>query len=366
MARYDFRDKYGIKRASELEPAKYLRTGFIRIDDARSEIGRLGLRCGSTTVIYGQTGAGKSTLTYQMVANMQRELVTTKPWLVVDIENSFDPSYAQALGVDLEQVDVLQLQEWMDHTLEGVRQAILTEAYSGIIVDSIHGQATNRDDKSIDEERSVGALPMKLTQFIQATKTAVSKSGVIMILIGQARDNMDKYGDAIHLTGGNALKHDADMILQMTRSDARSTCEGIIPMNAQTEKYDGHMARIKVEKCRGRGMGKRYMMPFINGEGFSEYRCLIEECAATEWGLKIFDTTGHHYKWEDKDGRIQKLTGKAKLMEYFSTNADELSRLQVAVLQATSADGNQPTEIISEPVTTIPTGDDGQISGRNE
>lgn len=344
------KSKWGIVKASEVAPAKYTRTGFIRIDDARSEPGRLGLRHGSITCIYGQTGAGKSTLTYQIVANIQRACPESKPWLVVDIESSFDAKYAQSLGVDLERVDVMPIQEWLDNALEGIKQVILTEEYAGVIVDSIHGQAVARDDKSIEEERSVGALPMKLTQFIQTTKGAVSTSGVIMLLIGQARDNMDKYGDAIHLTGGNQLKHDADLTLQMTRSDAKSRCEGVIPRDVvDPNRFAGHMALIKVEKARGRGMGKRFVMPFISGEGFSEYRCLIEEAAVAEWGKTLFDTTSHHYKWTDANGEAIKLNGKAALLEYFSGNEVELDRLQQEVLKYTTGQ----VEVDGEPAETV-------------
>lgn len=333
MSKKKIKEKLGIKKASEIAPTKYSSTGFIRIDDARSERGRLGLKHGAITVIYGQTGAGKSTLTYQIVGNIQKNDPEGKPWLVVDIESSFDAQYAEARGMDLDRVDVMPVQEWIDEALEGVRQLIMTEEYAGVIVDSIHGQAAKRDDKSIEDERSVGALPMKITQFIQTTKAAVAKSGVMMILIGQARDNMDKYGDAIHLTGGNQLKHDADLTLQMTRSDATSRCDGIIPKSkTEGQRYDGHMALIKVEKARGRGMGKRFTMPFLNSEGFSEHRCLIEEAAIADWGKEIFNTTSHHYRWTDVNGEEIKLNGKAKLLEYFSGNEVELDRLQNEVL----------------------------------
>ena len=185
--RLAFREKFGIQKASEMKPTKYLRTGFIRIDNARAEVGRLGFKKGGITVVYGQTGAGKSTLTYQTMAHAQQHDEDTRPWLVADVETSFDALYAASRGVDLERVDVLPIQDWADSTFEAVRQAILSEEYSGIIIDSIHGQAVSRDDKSIEEEKSVGALPMKLTQFIQNTKAAVYKTGIVMILIGQVR-----------------------------------------------------------------------------------------------------------------------------------------------------------------------------------
>lgn len=344
-----FKEKHGIVKASKLAPAQYTRTGFIRIDDARSEPGRLGLRHGSVTIIYGQTGAGKSSLTYQIVANIQRQEPDSKPWLIVDVENSFDPHYAEVLGVDLDRLDIMPIQQWFDEALEGVRQAILSNEYAGIVVDSIHGQATARDDKSMEEEKSVGALPMKITQFIQTTKGALAQTGVMAILIGQARDNMDKYGDAIHLTGGNALRHDSDLTIQITRSDAKSRCEGVIPRDpADPDRFFGHVALVKIEKCRGRGMGKRFSMPFIKGEGFSEHRCLIEEAAVSEWGRKIFDTSGHHFKWRDSNNELVKLNGKAKLLEYFSSNDVELQRLQEEVLKHTTSmvDIDEPTETI--------------------
>lgn len=350
MSRKEFREKFGIIKASEVAPPKFLRSGFIRIDDARSEPGQLGFRCGGITVIYGKTGAGKSTLTYQAIANIQRQ--TDGNQLIIDVENSFVAQYAQARGVDLDRLDILPVPEFIDTALEAARQAILSGEYNAVVVDSIHGQATQRDgkdSKTLEDEKAVGALPMKLTQFIQTTKHAVATTGVAMILIGQARDNMDKYGDPIHLTGGNALKHDADLILQMVPSTSATRCNGIIPKDANGN-FDGHVAMVKVEKCRGRGMGKRFDMPFLKSEGFSEERCLVEECATTDWGREIFGTSGHHYKWLDKSGEEQKLVGKQKLLEYFQANPEELARLQARVIEATAntivLEDSEPAEAI--------------------
>lgn len=354
-----FREKYGIVRADEIAPPKYTPTGFSRMDNCRGEPDKIGLLQGGITVIYGKTGAGKSTFTYQAIAGAQRQPGgTDKRKLVVDVENSFSPNYAKQRGMDLENVDILPVPDFIDTAFEVVRQAIASGEYDMVIVDSIHGQAANRDikgDRSLEEEKAVGALPMKITQFIQVTKATVARTGVVLILIGQARDNMEKYGDPIHLTGGNALKHDADLILQMTPSTSSSRCNGIIPKDS-TGQFDGHIAMVKVEKCRGRGMGRRFDMPFLKEEGFSEERCLIEECATTDWGKEIFNTKANssHYKWIDAEGEEVKLHGKAKLLQYFQGNAEELKRLQEKVVEATSPIAMEEEEAeVDEPAGTV-------------
>jgi len=334
MARKTFREKYGIIRASEVKPATFTKTGFTRIDKARGEKNKYGLRHGAVTVLYGPTGAGKSTGAYQIIGNIQRDNPEAKDWLVVDIENQFDAEYAESLGMDLDRVELLPVQEWLDQSLEGVRQAILSEEYMGVIVDSIHGQAVSRDDKSIEDEKSVAALSGKLTQFIQNTKGAVAKTGVIVLVIGQARDNMDKYGDKFHLTGGNQLKHDADMILQFTKSTSKTQCEGVIPLDPDDKTtFNGHITFVKVEKARGQGMGRRFLMPFIKHQGFSEEICLIEEVSNSDLKNTLFNTNGHHYKWVDQHGETVSLTGKERLLEYFTNNKQELTILQNKVME---------------------------------
>lgn len=330
--------KLGIVQADQLKPAEYMLTGFSRIDRIRGD-DRLGLLRGAYSVIYGTPGGGKSTVTYQIIANLQKQGLKC---LLFNIENSFDKGWATHLGVDIKKLDIVPLQDDLDSTFQTCKEVIESEAYDYVVVDSLHAVGTAREiARDLTEEDAMGILSKKTTTFLRVCQPAIVKTNCHLTIIGQARASMETGG--INLTGGNALQHMADWIIQLNRSDSKTR----VPLDAD-DKPIGHVALIYAEKVRGTGNKQRFELPFITGQGFSETRSVIDTIMATpELSMKAFNTDSHFYTWTNKDNEEIKLNGRFKTLDYFEANPDELKRLQQKLMEPEKKNNVEPHQTIS-------------------
>lgn len=318
VAKANLAKKLGVITADQLAPAEYIQTGFSRIDSIWGDH-RRGLRRGTSTIIYGNTGSGKSTMVYQIIANVQKQGLRA---IVFNVENSFDPQWAQHLGVNLGTLYIKPIQENLDATLQTVKDVVATGYFDLVVIDSLHALGTAREmDRSIEEENPVGALAQKVTLFVRTIGPSLEQTKAHMIVIGQARMNIDQGN--MNMTGGKAIEHAPDIIIQMNRSDAKAR----VPVD-KDDKPIGHVALMFGEKVRGPGNKCRFEMPFINGDGFSETRCVIEQTITNPpLATRLFGGVGPYFVWKNKDGEDVKLHGKFQVLQYFDDNPKELVRL---------------------------------------
>lgn len=289
-------------------------------------------------MIYGSPESGKSTLTYQIAANLQAQGLTV---LIIDVEGSFDPDWAAALGVDLSKLIVKtithsNMMSNMDEVLQSCRDLIASGAFDLVVLDSLQALGTKAEmNQDVTDNRQVGALANTVTQFLRVTHSALAQSGAHLMIIGQIRMKISTtgMGGGVTLSGGKALEHGMDAIIRLNRSGAKDS----VPKDEKGHPI-GHVALGFAEKCRGPGTHKGFIMPFVNGVGFSESRATVDEVVATR--PELVNMRGGWFTWTDTAGEECKMQGKFALMGYFEERKEELTRL-IGLL-----DGDEPTKEI--------------------
>jgi recombination protein RecA len=192
--------------------------------------------------IAGRYSSGKTTLSFDAIANAQKQF-PDKNCFFIDAEQSFDPTWAAKFGVDISRLDVLDPPN-MQAAWDEVRVLCMSGAYSLGVVDSVAALATAEElltDTAGAKDRmgnSAAAISIGLKRLVRP----VSQSQTCLILLNQMRDNLSPFsGNKPMIPGGNALKHYCSVRMQVS------------VVSGSEEKDDngdvtGHTIKIFVEK----------------------------------------------------------------------------------------------------------------------
>ena len=175
---------------------------------------------GSYTTIWGSKGVGKSTIAYKAIATAQKE---GKIACYIDMERSYDGSWAQSFGVDTENLVYIQTKE-AEETLDVVIKLCREKVVDLIVLDSLHGMSPRGEqyEGRANKERSVAddsiaLLARKLSQFFRMATPYVADSKCAVLLIGQSRLDLGSFIKCEVLSGGHALFHNSRLILRLRR-----------------------------------------------------------------------------------------------------------------------------------------------------
>jgi RecA/RadA recombinase len=320
--------KFGFKRARDVKPTQYIRTGRYQIDHARQEPGRIGLKRGGVTIVYGDPGAGKTTEVYQWIGEMQKAGLRVA---LLDIEDSFEPEWFTTLGGDVDQLIVSEVPEFLDAALQSALEALKSEYFDVLVVDSMHAVGTKKDiertekkgEGAIEQAPAMASLAQKITQYLKIAKPDMFKSQAATIIIAHARIDMES--GWIMLTGGEHLQHESDMTFRFTRSDAKARVPTVT--GSEGSEPIGHVADVYVEKCRARGMHSKFSEYFITGKGFSEAETMLRVILASKHAEKLLTITGNYYAWQTADKQEVKVQGKRQLFDWWTEHPTELANL---------------------------------------
>lgn len=322
----EFRDKV-ILLGSDFLEGKNQRysTGFPTLDHLfgnsvsvgqdGSEIHTKGLLHGRVYIIYGPQGAGKSTLTYQMMG----QLLQANPdeyGMLIDIEGRFTAEYAIQLGIPLDRLVVIDRKTYIEKSFDDILKIVRSGSIRYIIMDSLHG-GTNKDEfaesqktgakkmvdvKGTEDNYNVGNAAKKNNQFFRMVIPLLGRFKSTLLVIGQVRDSLDQYS-GIQLTGGHGAKHAADAIIKLHRLSNKEW-----PVDADG-KYIGFRTRISVEKAAGVSVNEQVELPYYNGKGFDEREVTLLQAV----DMDIIEKKGGWYKvGEDK------MQGWQAVLEYFA------------------------------------------------
>lgn len=319
----------GFRRASEIEAPSYIPTGSWLFDNARGLEHAKGFRRGSTVVMYGQVGAGKSTKAYQMIGFWQSIGLQVA---LLNLEDSFDPTWATIQGVNVDKLYMTEVPEFADVAMQQALDALEGKYFDVLVTDSLHAVGTKREidrKDTLEKEKPVAALAGKVTQFLRVAKPYMHSSKTVHLIIGHARINIDAgpmaRGPQLMLTGGEHLQHESNDIYQVTKSMSKTRAPWV------NDTLMGHAMGVLVEKTRGPGNRKRFDEIFITGKGFSEAWATIPKILADkDTALALLQQSGNFYTWTDASGKEQKVNGRFNLIEYFDTTDGEIQRLQKA------------------------------------
>jgi len=179
-----------------------------------------GVPCGRFSVIWGSKGSGKTTNCYDLVKNAQD---LGKMCLWIDFERSFDPTWAAAQGVIVEDLLIAPAFENAEQAMDMIISLTKSKAIDLIIIDSIQGlspmgeQETKKGvEKSLADD-TMALLARKLSQFFRISAGQVAESDCTVVLIGQTRMDLGGFITLEKLSGGNALEHWSSMTLHVRR-----------------------------------------------------------------------------------------------------------------------------------------------------
>ncbi|HWU51169.1 MAG TPA: recombinase RecA [Tahibacter sp.] len=244
------------------EPIDAVSTGSFALDMA---LGIGGLPRGRVVEIYGPESSGKTTLTLQAIASCQRAGGTAA---FVDAEHALDPSYAEKLGVNVDDLLVSQ-PDTGEQALEITDMLVRSGAVDMVVIDSVAALTPKAEIEGEMGEMQVGLQARLMSQALRKLTGTIKKSGCLVIFINQLRMKIGMMMPGQNpetTTGGNALKFYASVRLDIRRIGSVKKGDEII----------GNETKIKVVKNKLAPPFKQVFTEILYGEGISREGELID------------------------------------------------------------------------------------------
>lgn len=250
-------------------------TGSLSLDIATG-IGGIPIgSVGKVIEIYGWESSGKSTVCETIVGNFQKA-VKDKKCVYVDAENSLDSDYSTQLGIDLEDLLIVQLDPSAGEGAYNKVEALVSTGEIGLVI--IDSYNALQPKKIIDGEvgdSNLGLHARMLGQAVMKANDMAAKYACTFIFIGQLREKIGvMFGSPETTQGGNALKFYSHMRMEVSRSTTNdnSVFEG---GNTKGEKL-GNLHKVKIIKNKLSAPFKKAEFNIIYGEGIDKYNEIIE------------------------------------------------------------------------------------------
>jgi recombination protein RecA len=291
-------------------------TGSIGLDIA---LGVGGVPRGRVVEIYGPEASGKTTLTLQIVAEAQKAGGTAA---FVDAEHALDPSYAEKLGVNVDELLVSQ-PDTGEQALEITDMLVRSGAVDVIIVDSVAALTPKAEIEGEMGDSHMGLQARLMSQALRKLTGNIKRSNAMVIFINQIRMKIGvMFGSPETTTGGNALKFYSSVRLDIRRIGAIKKGEEVI----------GNQTRVKVVKNKVAPPFKMAEFEILYGMGISREGEIID--LAVQHGL--IDKAGSWYSYgSDRIGQ-----GKENVREHLKANpamaAEIEGKIRALLLPGTS------------------------------
>ena len=311
---------------SAVEPIDVISTGSLALDLA---LGVGGIPRGRIIEIYGPESSGKTTVALEMIAQAQKNGGIAA---FIDAEHALDPVYAQALGVNINNLIVSQ-PDTGEQALEIAEALVRSNAIDIIVIDSVAALVPRAEIEGEMGDAHVGLQARLMSQALRKLSGPVSKSNTAIVFINQLREKVGvMFGNPETTPGGRALKYYSSVRMEVRKGE-------VIKDGAT---MTGSRTKVKIVKNKVAPPFKTAEFDLMYGTGISHEGDVAD--MAVEAG--IIEKSGSWYSYDTQ--RI--CQGRENLMNYLKHNKVVWDEIEAKVRQTLSGkpiltyDGTQDEE----------------------
>ncbi len=311
----DIKKRYGEGAIMRLGEAHHLQveaipTGALSLDIA---LGVGGVPRGRITEIYGPESSGKTTLCLHIVAEAQR---LGGKAAFVDMEHALDPVYADAIGVDVDDLLVSQ-PDTGEQALEIVEALVRSGAIAVVVIDSVAALVPRAEIEGDMGDASMGMQARLMSQALRKLSGVIKQTNTAVIFTNQLRHKIGvMFGSPETTPGGLALKFYASVRMDIRRIQAIKVNGEII----------GNRTRVKVVKNKVAPPFRQAEFDILYGFGISREGDILDLAVKTE----IIAKRGAHYAYgEQRLGH-----GRAAAINFLQANPDFTAMLEQQIRDA--------------------------------
>lgn len=299
-----------MKLGAEPEKIEVISSGSISLDKA---LGVGGYPKGRIIEIYGPESSGKTTFALHAIANAQKNGGFAA---FIDAEHALDPTYAHALGVDIENL-VLSQPDNGEQALEIAEALIKSGSIDVLVVDSVAALVPEAELNGDMGDSHVGLHARLMSQAMRKLSGIISKTKCVAIFINQIREKVGvMFGNPETTTGGRALKFYSSVRLEIRRGEQIKDGTSAI----------GNRTTIKVVKNKVAPPFRTCEVEIIYGQGISHLGEIVD--LATEMGL--IEKSGSWFSYNgEKIGQ-----GREKVKDYLKNHEDICNEIEAKIREA--------------------------------
>ena len=301
----------------KVEKVEVIPTGSIGLDIA---LGVGGYPKGRIIEIYGPESSGKTTLAIHAIAEAQKAGGIAA---IIDAEHAFDRFYAEALGVDVENLLISQPDNG-EQALEIADQLISSAAVDLVVIDSVAALTPKAEIEGTMGDNKVGLQARLMSQALRKLTSTISKTNTTCIFINQLREKIGvSFGNPETTTGGNALKFYASVRIDIRKAAAIK--------DGDTQL--GNLTRVKVVKNKVAPPFRKCEFDIMYGQGISKLGEILD--FAIEYD--IIQKSG---SWLSYDG-AKIAQGRDKGIAMLKDNPELAEEIEAKVRQALAESNGQ-------------------------
>jgi len=293
-------------KSSKLE-MEVIPSGVLALDMA---LGVGGFPKGRIIEIYGAEGGGKTTVSLMAIAEAQKKAGIAA---FIDAEHALSPTYAQKLGVDINNLLISQ-PDYGEQALEIAETLIRSGAVDIIVVDSVAALVPKAEVEGEMGDMQVGLQARLMSKALRKLTSVVGKSKTVMIFINQLREKVGiMFGNPEVTPGGRALK-----FYSSVRLDVRA-----VEKIKEADRIIGTKVRVKVVKNKVAPPFREAMFTLLHGEGISRAADLLDSGIASG----TIQKSGNTYMFRD-----EKLgTGYENTQGFIKENKDVAKKVEAEI-----------------------------------
>ncbi|MBY7143599.1 recombinase RecA [Virgibacillus sp. NKC19-3] len=295
-------------------------SGSLALDVA---LGIGGYPRGRVVEIYGPESSGKTTVALHAIAEAQRKGGQAA---FIDAEHALDPTYARALGVDIEEL-LLSQPDTGEQALEIAEALVRSGAVDIVVVDSVAALVPKAEIEGDMGDAHVGLQARLMSQALRKLSGSINKSHTTAVFINQIREKVGvMFGNPETTPGGRALKFYASVRLEVRRAETLK----------QGNEIMGNRARIKVVKNKVAPPFKQAEVDIMYGQGISKEGEILDIGS----DLDIVQKSGAWYSYNGE--RLGQ--GRENSKQYFKDHQEMMAEVHEAIREYYNLDGTEKEE----------------------